>query len=618
MVSVLSNAAEHGRLDDLNALLVDANPADLQFKDQTGATPLVHAVKNGHVQIVKALLDKGADPNIQFNEGPLQQLTQNQEIIELLTSAQSKMISENTSTEPTYPPTGDNYPPANYPYYPTLNGPPPPIQEGAVFYPPQPPADGQHPHNPGPGNLPPPEIARLIPCRYFPACRYGSSCMFAHPQTPYFQGPMPPPAQYPAPYDPMNQNYPSNYYSMPPPSFQPPPPPNGPVPMTSVPSPPVGPPMSVPSPNEMPPPPPPPAPFSPNGAPPSMPYQPMMSPPAFPHSGPASSVPMSVPPLPPLYHQPPPPPPQSQSQPPYPVNPQATPFAVQPNGAYPPGPVPVPVPYPDVNNSAKSPPLNPQPENYGPPVRDPVQNRRGNLRRTSLGTRKPPCLFFPAGKCKNGDDCRFPHVLPDNSGPHQQFTGGRGGAPRPRPHVNNSNGIGTIEEKMSGMTLREGSRADAGPRPRYPPGYKNGASNGPANNKRPAFVKPQQQQRLPNAEDFPGLPGSTTPPAKAGLNGYFANGNSAVGPTAAQVLQAPAPYRSAVNGTQTRTGSPESTTDQKPEVNGVNGHGTAEPPRAPTTAVTTTAAPQKQVPISFAAITASAPPDAAAEVSVTA
>jgi len=63
-------------------------------------------------------------------------------------------------------------------------------------------------------------------------------------------------------------------------------------------------------------------------------------------------------------------------------------------------------------------------------------------------------LLFPS----ESDDCRFPHVLPDNSGPHQQFVGGRGGAPRSRPHVNGSNGIGTIEEKMSGMTLRDVSR----------------------------------------------------------------------------------------------------------------------------------------------------------------
>ncbi|KAK7463903.1 hypothetical protein VKT23_005838 [Stygiomarasmius scandens] len=594
MVSPLFDAAEQGRIDLLNALLNDASPQDIHVKDQNGATPLMQAVKNNHVQAVKALLDKGADPSAAGS------LSQNPEILDLLNAAQSKMATGNTSADQSYPPNPDSYPPANYPYYPTLNGPPPPIPEGAVFYSP----DAQLAHNPGPGNLPPPEIARLIPCRYFPACRYGASCMFAHPQTPYFQGPMPPPAQYPAPYDP---NYAPNYYSMPPPSFQPPPPPNGPVPMSSIPSPPVGPPMSGPPQNEMPPPPPPPAPFSPNGAPPSMPYNamsPMMSPSAYPHPGPPG------PPLPPLYHQqPPPPPPQPQSQPSYPPNPQAPPFNVQPNGPYPPGPVPVPVPYPDMNNITKSPTLNSQPDNYGPqinPVRDPMpHNRRGNIRRGSLGARKPPCMFFPAGKCKNGDDCRFPHVLPDNSGPHQQFVGGRGGAPRSRPHVNGSNGIGTIEEKMSGMSLRD--TRDAGPRPRYPPGYKNGTSNGPAN-KRSPLVKPQQ--RVPNADDFPVLPGSTTPPAKTGLNGYFGNGNGHAGPTAAQILSAPPPFRSkdSVNEVQTRTGSPESTTDYTPEVNGTNG--ITELPRAPV--------PQKQAPISFAAIAAGAMPDAAAEVSVTA
>lgn len=30
-------------------------------------------------------------------------------------------------------------------------------------------------------NLPPPEVARMIPCRFFPNCRYGEKCIFAHP-----------------------------------------------------------------------------------------------------------------------------------------------------------------------------------------------------------------------------------------------------------------------------------------------------------------------------------------------------------------------------------------------------------------------------------------------------
>ncbi|KAG8794472.1 hypothetical protein FRC16_010511 [Serendipita sp. 398] len=64
---------------------------------------------------------------------------------------------------------------------------------------------------PGPGGLPPKEVARTIPCRYFPECRFGASCWFLHPgvdqsQThvnddaqqskPFLSGSMPPPVRY--------------------------------------------------------------------------------------------------------------------------------------------------------------------------------------------------------------------------------------------------------------------------------------------------------------------------------------------------------------------------------------------------------------------------------------
>lgn len=95
-------------------------------------------------------------------------------------------------------------------------------------------AQGMPPSHPHPGhqgtesevNLPPPEVARMIPCRFFPNCRYGDQCIFAHPimvipsaplpdgaplspslaspppphMQPIFYQPMPQGYQYPAPY----------------------------------------------------------------------------------------------------------------------------------------------------------------------------------------------------------------------------------------------------------------------------------------------------------------------------------------------------------------------------------------------------------------------------------
>lgn len=348
-----------------------------------------------------------------------------------------------------------------------------------------------------------------------------------------------------------------------------------------------------------------------------------------PHPGQPGGLPMGAPPVPPLYHQGPPQGPPQSPQAMYngapngaPPPPPPAPFGMQPNGPAP-YPGPVPVPYPDPNGPAavKSPPLNPQPENFPslgpPPARDNLGPRRGTGRRGSFGVRsKPPCLFFPAGKCKNGDDCRFPHILSDNAVPQQYFSS-RGGAPRvPR----GPGGFGALEQKMSNLSVRDTPRTQNGnelngkvdSRPRNGFGYK-GSPNNVApqmNGKRPLPLK----QRLPNADDFPVLAGSTTPPSAKVVNGYF-NGHS--GPTAAQILQAPAPARS-TSSNVTRSASPDSTSstkDFRPEVNGA----VVPSPAPPSELSKPTTIPR--LPISFAAVTASAPagiPEAAVEVSVSA
>jgi hypothetical protein len=78
-------------------------------------------------------------------------------------------------------------------------------------------------------------------------------------------------------------------------------------------------------------------------------------------------------------------------------------------------------------------------------------------------------------------------------------------------------------------------------RARYSQGAKNNhAVNGVRADKRPLTVK----QRVPNADEFPVLAGSTTPPSRSpGLNGAMLNGIGHSVPTAAQVLQAPPPVR---------------------------------------------------------------------------
>ena len=355
----------------------------------------------------------GADPANASSQGRPELYTSDPAILELLNFAQNKTLANGIPPhEPVYTPeSSDGHdkryaygppPPIMYPYYPGVNPVPPP-SDGVAYYPrpppPQNPGENPPPAGLNNGNLPPPEVARLIPCRYFPACRYGATCIFAHPQTPYYQGPVPPPAQYAPPYDPMNvQPYRPGYY--PPPPFQPPtnPPHIAPLPPTVAPhSGHTRSPSEAILPVQVPP-------FSPNGVHPTVPYG-SISPSAYPHPG-HPPVPMSISPLPSL-------PPQSALPTPSPSNlyntvpPPIPPFV--PHDAAVPYPVPQPshpnIGLQDVIDEA-IPPVIAQPEvpspNH-PPQRDGLtHHRRGGPRRASFGGRKPPCLFFPAGRCKNG------------------------------------------------------------------------------------------------------------------------------------------------------------------------------------------------------------------------
>ncbi|KAI6047806.1 hypothetical protein EDC04DRAFT_2863981 [Pisolithus marmoratus] len=519
MVSPLWSACSEGNIEAVLGLLSQASPVDIEIRDHTGATPLLEAVRRGHVDVVRALLARGnhpifsihvcnlaisssspqgADPSVATQDGPMAH-TSNPEIIDLLSNAPAKMASEEARAhEQTYPQDSNADPSKRYYPIPCTSGPPVPVGENNGF-----------------GHLPPPEVARYIPCRYYPACRYGSSCIFAHPQEPYYPGP-PPPAQYSAPFDPMVQpQYAPSYYPPPPSSY-----PSAPVPHMNPALSPVQ------------------APFIPTSVPPA-PY-PSMSSVSYPT--PPHPLPLSIPSLPPSH------------QPITAHGPQS------PQSAYPNGPAfrpsifcPAHV-HPEINGGSKSPPTHPQVDNYGPPPafrQGSHHHRRGSMRRGSFaGSRKPApaCLFYPAGRCRNGDDCRFPHVIPNVSGP-QHHGGGR--VPRPR---DGPNGVNTIEEQFASLTVREeiqplrnsttnSSRSqstDAGTRSRGAKPMWNKADRKPV----------LKQQRVPNADEFPVLGGLTS--SKNLVNGGPAINGSA-GPTAAQVLQAPPPCPTSPEEHQAKT-----------------------------------------------------------------
>ena len=60
-------ASQQGHLDVVQALL--AKGADVNAKDNDGATALMLASQNGHLDVVQALLAKGADVNAKANDG---------------------------------------------------------------------------------------------------------------------------------------------------------------------------------------------------------------------------------------------------------------------------------------------------------------------------------------------------------------------------------------------------------------------------------------------------------------------------------------------------------------------------------------------------------------------
>ncbi|KAJ7786561.1 hypothetical protein B0H16DRAFT_35846 [Mycena metata] len=570
MVSPLFKACSQGDIQTVNQILSTASSVDIEIKDHTGITPLIEAVKNGHAEVVRALLDKGADPTNASSQGLPETYTTDQTILGMLNFALSNRSQGPVPHENGYDTNDANtYPhPGNYPYYPTISSAPPP----EMYYH-QPPPQMHMENNARHNNLPPPEVASAIPCRYFPACRYGASCLFQHPQAPYFQGPLPPPAQYSTSYEQMPpQPYAPTYYPVQQPSFHPPM--NGQHPMAP---PQQGPPMAMHLPPSEMMPPPPQGHFSPNGAP-TMPYGPI-SPIVYSHPGQAP-LPMSIPPLPPVHPQAPVPVPQS---PPAAFNPSSPPpapqsFVMPQNPAqYPPVNGNDSAGYPEVNGTAaKSPQLNPQPDVPAHTREGSGARRGGSARRGSFASRKPtpPCVFFPLGRCKNGNDCRFPHVMPPDGAPaHTPFyPSSRGGGTRPRGHMNgHTNGFNAVDEKLANMTIQEnGARTDTA-RPR---GGKAGA-NAQAN-KRASMIK----QRVPNADEFPVLAGSTTPPARSpGINGSLPNGNGHAGPTAAQILQAPRPVRS--NSSQaiaSRGVTPERVKELKPEANGTEAHSAPKMP----------------------------------------
>ncbi|KAJ7926021.1 hypothetical protein B0H13DRAFT_1110102 [Mycena leptocephala] len=139
---------------------------------------------------------------------------------------------------------------------------------------------------------------------------------------------------------------------------------------------------------------------------------------------------------------------------------------------------------------------------------------------------------------------------PEGAAAHTPFYPSRGSGPRPRGHAN-GNGFAAVDQKLANMSIQDNGSSrsqsnDPGTRARGGPGGK-GGPNAPAT-KRASMVK----QRVPNADEFPVLGGSTTPP----------------------ILQAPRPVRSSSSSQAItpRGVTPERVKEVKADVNGTEVH----------------------------------------------
>ncbi len=239
------------------------------------------------------------------------------------------------------------------------------------------------------------------------------------------------------------------------------------------------------------------------------------------------------------------------------------------------------------------------------------------------------------------DDCRFPHVLPDGTPIHPHHYAPRGGH-RQRPSIH-TNGHTGLEDRFAALTTQEpvnsvqpqpvvdGNQTQAGSasngssrshstEPNSRPRGSGFKPNGFANHHRPERRHmPPRPQRVPSADEFPVLNGSSTPPLRS--PGSAASGWS--GPTAAQVLKAPAPPKdesqpgtrgaspAPANGRPSQPAKVRSSSRFAAEITILTGTQEESKPEPNGTH----AQPNGKMPVSFAAVAA---PEAAKDVAVAA
>lgn len=211
----LFQICQEGDLDSFHQLFELDPTTDINAKDVHGMSALAYSARNGQVDLVRELLQRGAEKHEVMEQG---YGLNNAEIAGLLHGGESNEqnhqqngMNEGEGLVPvqmedgsiTYMnPAADfgqgyGMPPPQFggPQFPHHFFPMEGMHAGApIFQPGNGMGSGRRNHSRKESgvNLPPPDVARMIPCKYFPNCKYGDKCVFAHPIPMGAVPPMPP------------------------------------------------------------------------------------------------------------------------------------------------------------------------------------------------------------------------------------------------------------------------------------------------------------------------------------------------------------------------------------------------------------------------------------------
>ncbi|ORX40113.1 hypothetical protein BD324DRAFT_258741 [Kockovaella imperatae] len=214
--SDLHQACATGQLDLVRSLLSQSLEPLETLDVTTGCTPIVLAVRNNHPDVVRELLSAGAivPPPGVTNDGYMMSILYPGMII----GGMYGMPGMNggghlggpagSGAAGAYGQPQMGAGPDYYGYYPPQDGfkrsPGGGVGGGGAGAGPGASPHGHHPHHPhaanggspvgngsanangnanGVGHLPPADVAKTIPCRNFPNCKYGSACVFFHPSS---------------------------------------------------------------------------------------------------------------------------------------------------------------------------------------------------------------------------------------------------------------------------------------------------------------------------------------------------------------------------------------------------------------------------------------------------